>query len=107
MIRDVTVTQTGKKQHPSGVQLSERLASVGFMGAQLRAILKPPGSSQHHRNEGYKRSPSLGPSYAERRSDLIFCQSGQIHRKMTNIKKSDRNAFIGDLFFVAAFDFRN
>jgi len=76
-------------------------------GDPIEGTPETPASSQHHRNEGYKRGPSLGPSYAERRSDLIFCQSGQIHRKMTNIKKSGRNAFIGDLFFVAAFDFRN
>ena len=31
-----------QKQQRSDVQLSERLASLGIMGAQLRAPLKPP-----------------------------------------------------------------
>jgi len=46
-----------EKQHRSDVRLSERLASLGIMGAQLSAHLKPLGPSQHYGIEGFKGGP--------------------------------------------------
>ena len=46
--------QTRKTTAIRRVQLSERLATLGIMGFQLRASLKPLGPSQHYRIEGFK-----------------------------------------------------
>ena len=58
-----------EKQHRLDVQLSERLASFGIMGAELMDPLKPLRLSEHYRTEVFKGVLNF-PHYAERRSSL-------------------------------------
>ena len=77
----ISLIQPAKKQHRSGVWLSERLASLGIMGRQLWVPLKIVWPTQSYRIEGLKRGPQLCPHYAERRCFLrqrmwVLFQSG-------------------------------
>ena len=54
-----------EKQLRSYLQLSERLAVLGIMGAQLGATLKALGPSQHYRIERFKGVPNWTPSCRE------------------------------------------
>ena len=44
-------------------RLEKQQASFGNLGAKFRALLRPPGTSQHYRMEGFKGDPQLGPHY--------------------------------------------
>ena len=50
-------------------KLSERLASLGIMGNQLRLLLESR-TSQHYRIDGFKGDHHLGPHYAETRQPM-------------------------------------
>ena len=50
-----------EKQQRSDVQLSEGLASLGIMGAPLRALLKPLGPSQNYRKRGLRGALNESP----------------------------------------------
>ena len=50
-------------------QLSERLTSVGIIGAQLKVPLKSLRPSQYYRNEGFKGIPPP-PHYVYIRQSL-------------------------------------
>ena len=45
------------KQQSSDVELSERLAYLSIMEAQLMTLLKLIGPSHHYRIEGFKGGP--------------------------------------------------
>ena len=57
-------TPDWKKVHP----LSERLASLGMMGAQLKAPLKPLSMIVVWRYEEFQEGPQLGPPWCRKMS---------------------------------------
>ena len=76
----VTVSSWLEKLQRSDAQLSERLASLGIMGAKLMASLKFLRVLQHYRIKGFKESRHLVPHYTERlqyvgQPMIIFFQS--------------------------------
>ena len=75
----------GKKPRPENlqrsiVQRSERLASLGIMGAQLKTSLKPLNHHvEHYGIEGFKRCPQLAGELAQatggiKKNQIIRCK---------------------------------
>ena len=71
---EILFLSAGHRSRVSGLekvhQLSERLAPLGIIGAQLRALLKPGSTIVLCWFEGYQRVPQLGSHDGERRKSL-------------------------------------
>ena len=66
-----------EKQQRSDAQLSERLASLGIIGPQLRAPLEPVRPSQHYNMAGLKGVNTWAPIMPRDASQCVtFLQSG-------------------------------
>jgi len=66
-----------EKHQRSDVELSERPASLGIMGGNFRAPLKPTGPSQHYHIKGFKGAPIIGlplcqETLGSRKADVVF-----------------------------------